>query len=184
MGGKHASRSRASWIVEDNGILEIIGEPLVASADSCYEASTSVELGTGSLILMSEIAAVPRAASVRLRTTVARIGRDLFYDAFDAAAAAPHVVGTLAIVGLAPNRIAPLVAALDAAADASSTGRVGVGALPAGAFARILADDIWSVRSTLESLRDAAWADLRSRPASLHASSNDVTGRAVSQTPR
>jgi urease accessory protein UreH len=161
MGGPRASHSRATWVVEDDAVLEIVGEPLVASADARYEATTSVELGTGSLVLVSEIAAVPRAAHVRVRMLVARGGRDLFYDAFDAGAAAPHVIGTLALVGLAPDRIAPLVAALDAAADASSAGRVGVGALLAGAVARILADDIWSVRSTLESLRSAAWAALQ-----------------------
>jgi urease accessory protein UreH len=161
MGGGRPSGSHATWIVDEDATLEIIGEPLVASADARYEATTSIELAAGAFAIVSDIAAVPGSAEVRLRTSVTRGGRDLFYDAFDAGAAAAQAVGTLAIVGLAPDRIAPLVAALDSAADAIAGTRLGIGALTSGAFTRILAPDIWSVRSTLEVLREAAWSSTR-----------------------
>jgi urease accessory protein UreH len=161
MGGPRPSRSRATWILEDRAVLEIIGEPLVASADASYEAATSIELGAGAFVIISDIAAVPRPADVHLRTIVTRGGRDLFYDAFDAGTAAPQVVGTLAIVGLAPDRVAPLTAALDAAADAADELRIGIGVLTGGTFVRILGSDIWSVRAALGTLREAAGAALR-----------------------
>ncbi len=167
MGGAHGSTAFASWNVEDHAVLELIGEPVVARPDARYAATTSIELGTGAFVLVSEIAAVPRAAGVRLRTSVSRSGRELFYDAFEAGAAAPQTVGTLAIVGLDPNRIPPLVAALDAAADAATEQRLGIGALASGAFARVLAPDIWSVRAMLNTLRDAAWSALNARPSRI-----------------
>jgi urease accessory protein UreH len=165
MGGPRPSRSRTAWILEDHAVLEIIGEPLVASADASYEATTSIELKNGAFVLISEIAAVPHVADVRLRTIVTREERDLFYDAFDAAPAAPQVVGTLAIVGLAADRIAALTAALDAAAAAADELRIGIGVLSSGIFARILGSDIWSVRAALGTLREAAGSALRSTSA-------------------
>jgi urease accessory protein len=160
MGGTCVSRSHANWIVEDNGILELIGEPLVANTGACHDATTSIELGAGAFVLISEIAAVPCAADVHLRTTVTRAGRELFYDAFDAGAAAPNAVGTFGVVGLASSRIAPLVLAFDHTADESDEHRLGVGVLATGVFARMLAPDAWSVRSMLVRLREAAWSAL------------------------
>jgi urease accessory protein UreH len=166
MGGARRSGSHATWIVEDDATLEIIGEPLVASGAARHESTTSIHLAPGAVVVMSDIAAVPRGADVRLRTSVTRGGRELFYDAFEAGAAAPLAVGTLAIVGLAPGRVAALVDALDVAAEAASDLRLGIGALSSGAFARILAPDIWPIRSALQALRDAAWSVLRSQSAS------------------
>ncbi len=164
MGGTRASRSHAHWIVDAEATLEIIGEPLVASADARYESTTSIELGPGALVVVSDLAAVPPGADVRLRTLVTCGERELFYDAFDPRHAAPNTVGTLALVGLAADRIAPLVDALDAAADALAPLRCGVGHLPSGAFARILGPDVWPVRAGLSALREAVWARLSQPP--------------------
>jgi hypothetical protein len=92
-----------------------------------------------------------------LRTRVCQAGRELFYDAVDAAAAAPHAVGTLALVGLDQARIPATVAALDHAVDGLRDVRAGVGALRTGAFARLIATDLWAVRAGLITLRLAVW---------------------------
>ncbi len=160
MGGGQRSESHASWSLDERAVLELVGEPLVAGPDARYSASTSVELAAGALLLVSEIASVAAGADVRLRTCVRQLGRELFYDAFDAAAAAPYAVGMFALIGFAGERAAPVIAALDRAADEHSEVRLGVGALPHGAFARILAPDVWAVRVTLTALRQAAWTAL------------------------
>jgi urease accessory protein UreH len=156
MGGPRGSGSHATWIVDAGATLELIGEPLVALGGARFAASTTIELAEGARALVSEISAVPPDADVRLRTSIRRSGRELFYDAVDAAAAAPSAVGTFALVGLADTEIAPTLAALDDASDANSEARVGTGALAAGVFARVLAGDPWTVRATLERLREAA----------------------------
>jgi len=160
MGGVRQSHSQAIWALGERAVLELVGEPLIACANARYEASTTIELSAGSFVVMSEIASVPPGAVVRLRTAVQRNGRQLFYDAFDASAAAPQTVGTFAVIGLADHRVTPLVAALDRITDDVVDARAGVGALPSGAFARLLAFDIWTVRSTLIALREAAWTAL------------------------
>lgn len=162
MGGARKSGSHQTWTVEEGAVLELLGEPLVAHDDARHESTMAVRLAFGAIVLIGEIAAVPRAADVRVRTSVIRGGRELFYDAFEAGAAAPHAVGTLAVVGLAPERVAPLVEALDFTADALGNAlRTGVGALSSGAFVRILTLDVWSVRTALGTLRDTAWSTLR-----------------------
>ncbi len=158
MGGPRIASARAHWRLEDRAVLELIGEPLVASTDARYETTTTIELGPHALVLVSEIAAVPTSARVRLRTSVRTADRELLYDAFDAAAAAPHVVGTFALVGADAESSAALVDALDAAAFPEL--RIGIGRLAAGAFVRILGQDIWLVRTALGALRAAAWAAL------------------------
>ncbi len=161
MGGVWASEAQAEWLLEDAAVLELLGEPLVANAGARYRSSTAVELRAGAFVLVSELACVPRDAAVRLRTVVRRFGRELFYDAFEPAAAAPQTVGTLALVGIEAARAAPLVAALDRAADSFGVGlRIGVGALGSGAFVRVLGDGVWEVREALVELRRAAWAAL------------------------
>jgi urease accessory protein UreH len=162
MGGTHGSESRATWLLDERAVLELVGEPLVANPGAHYVASTSIELQAGSCVLMSELACVPADADVRLRTCVRQFGRELFYDAFEAAAAAPQAVGTFALIGLDEARIASVVAALDRAADSLEDVRLGVGALRSGAFARVLATDTWAVRTTLLELRKTAWTALRS----------------------
>ncbi len=159
MGGPRASRSRARWTVDDGATLDIVGEPLLAAHDARYEATTAIELGRGSLVLLSEVAAVPSGAAVRLRTVVQRAGREFLYDAFDAGAAAPHAVGTLALIGLPADQIACVLAALDAVENPPGI-RCGVGALAAGLFARMLAHDVWALRSHLMALRTAVSATL------------------------
>jgi urease accessory protein len=163
MGGPRPSRAQATWSLDERAVLELIGEPLVAGSEASYDATTIVELQPGSFIVMSELTRVSAAADVRLRTSVRRTGRELYYDAVDAAACAPQAVGTFAIVGLEAARVAALLAAIDAATDHDS--RVGVGGLPTGVFARILADDLWAIRSLLSDLRAAAWSALRDDPA-------------------
>jgi urease accessory protein UreH len=158
MGGARVSRSRATWTLDDGAVLELVGEPLVAAADARYEATTSIELGAGALALFSEIATVPRAAAVRMRTIVARGGREILYDAFDAAAASPSSVGTFAVIGLPDDRGAALMAALDGAADTIDDVHCGFGMLAGGVFARLLGSDVWPVRAALQRLRGAARA--------------------------
>ena len=183
MGGAGASRSCANWTVEDGAVLEIVGEPLVAAANAQHGATTSIDLGAGSLVLITDIAAVPSRAEVRLSTRVQRGGRELFYDAFDAGAVAPQVVGTLAIVGLAQHDIAPVVGALDAAADTIDDARLGIGLLPSGAFARVLGTDIWPVRTALAALRDSASllcaAAIEKAPRAAVRTPHDVRSRAA-----
>jgi urease accessory protein len=156
MGGGRQARAEAAWSIEAGALLELIGEPLVALADSRYDASTVIDLGPGAVVLTTEIACVPAGANVRLRTSIRRRGRELFYDALEPAAAAPYTVGTFALAGLAEEHVVPLVAALDHAADAAAGARLGVGALQSGVVVRMLATDIWTVRSILQALRTAA----------------------------
>jgi urease accessory protein UreH/RimJ/RimL family protein N-acetyltransferase len=156
LGGAGMAHSRVAWTVADRATLELIGEPIVASAGARYQASTVIDLAAGSLVILSEIATVAADAAVRLRTSVMRDGRELFYDAFDAEAVAPHTVGTFAVVGLTPERAAMLALVLDAAADGIEGQRIGIGALPNGAFARFVTGEPWSARVLLAALRVAA----------------------------
>jgi hypothetical protein len=66
-------------------------------------------------------------------------------------------VGTLALVGLDQARIPATVAALDHAVDGLRDVRAGGGALCTGAFARLIATDLWAVRAGLITLRQAVW---------------------------
>lgn len=155
MGGPRISRSTSTWTLEDGATLDIVGEPLVAAPDARYEATTTIELGRGSLVLISDVAAVPSGADVHLRTVVRRAGREGWYDAFAAAAVAPLAVGSFALVGLPPDDIPAALAALDAV-DVAPGVRCGIGVLANGLFARLLAPDVWSVRTHLTALRTAA----------------------------
>ncbi len=159
LGGPRPAGATADWTLDDGAILELISEPLVASADSDYAGQTHIALAASALVLATDVACVPRAARVRLRTIVTRGGRELLYDAFEPAAAAPQTVGTLTLVGVPTHRIAPLVAELDRAADRLGL-HAGVGVLADGAMARVLGPDIWDVRSALAHLRAAAWTVL------------------------
>ncbi len=156
MGGARPSRASAAWTVDDRAVLELLGEPLVAGRDARYGSAATIELGAGSVVLLSEVAAVSAEAAVRVRTSVRRAGRELFFDAFDAASAAPHAVGTFAVVGITDQRSHALVAALDTAADAVDDVRIGIGMLRDGAFARLIGSDVWAIRTALAALREAA----------------------------
>jgi hypothetical protein len=87
---------------------------------------------------------------------VRQAGRELFYDAVNSAAAAPAVVGTFAIVGIAAAAVAEIAGALDTAAVGHNGVRLGVGLLTNGVFGRVLSDDVWTVRAALIALRAAA----------------------------
>ncbi len=156
MGGARGSDARVWWTLESGASLELIGEPLIATGAATYEASTTIELGQRSRVVLSEITRVPAQARVTLRTSVRQSGRELFYDAVNAAAAAPAVVGTFAIVGIATGAVAEIASALDIAAAAHSGVRIGVGLLPNGVFGRALSDDVWTVRAALIALHAAA----------------------------
>lgn len=162
LGGTRRSSAQARWTVDDRAVLEIIGEPLVATPDARYDAATSIDLGLGSYVLISDVACVGAGASVRLGTSIRRAGTECYYDAFEPAAAAPHAVGTFAVIGVATDCIDPLVTILDREADGITRVSVGVGGLRSGAFVRVLGTDVWSVRSALIALRAAAWTALRS----------------------
>ncbi len=95
---------------------------------------------------------------MRLTTSVKRSGLELYYDSIDAAAAAPHVVGSLALLGLEAAAISPMRNALDQCADDARDIRAGVGELPNGVFCRLTATDAWTARTALRELRIAAWA--------------------------
>lgn len=166
MGGTCGAEAHATWRLDEGAFLELVGEPLVANAGARYEASTAIDLRAGACVLISELARVPADAEVRLRTSVRRFGRELYYDAFDAAAASPQAVGTFALIGIDETRVSAVIAALDGAAGPLSDLRLGdlrlgAGALPGGAFARVLANDIWAVRTALAELREAARSALR-----------------------
>jgi urease accessory protein UreH len=162
LGGARPSSARATWSLATGAVLELIGEPLIAQGDARYESSTSIELAADSFVLLSELARVPPGARVRLRTQVSREARVLFYDAFEAAEAAPSVVGTFTLIGVPARRVGPLVVALDETADRmNEIIRIGIGALPAGAFGRLLGNDMWAVRTALGELRETAWTSLR-----------------------
>ena len=156
MGGARGSDARAWWTLDAGASLELIGEPLIATGAATYEASTTIELGHHSRVVLSEITRVPAQARVTLRTSVRQAGRELFYDAVDAAAAAPAVVGTFAIVGIAAGAVAEIADALDTAAAAHNGLRLGVGLLTNGVFARALSEDVWTVRAALIALHAAA----------------------------
>ena len=158
MGGARPARFTSRWTLDDGATLELIGEPLVAYADAAYDALTDIELGARASVLISEIAAVPAAAAVRLRTSIVRAGRELFYDAFEPAAAAPQTVGTFAIVGRSESAATELTASLDRAADrlGADALRAGIGLLPTGVFARLIGPNPWSVRCALGTLHAAA----------------------------
>lgn len=157
MGGPRNSHARASWTVGEGAILELIGEPLVANAGARYESTTRIQLGTRSLALISEIAQVPAGSDVRLMTSVRRSDLELYYDSIDAAAAAPHVIGSFTLVGLDAATISPILSALDACADNARDVRCGTGELFNGVFCRLTATDAWTARSVLEELRIAVW---------------------------
>jgi hypothetical protein len=159
MGGARGARAHATWLLDAEAVLELVGEPLIASADARYDATTTVELGPGARVLISEISCVPAGAEVRMRTLISRGGRELSFDATDPAACAPFTVGTFAVLGVEGARIGALVAALDHATDVLADVRSGVGALPSGVFVRVLGPDIWAVRTALIRLRDAVYND-------------------------
>jgi urease accessory protein len=152
MGGAADAAATATWCVEAGAVLELIGQPLVASANARYSATISIDMAPGALAIISDVAAVPSTAHVRLRTLIRREEREAFYDAIDAGAAAPHAVGTLVLIGVDMPRAA--ADALDAAADAWPQIRTGVGILPSGVFVRALATDTWALRCFLEALHD------------------------------
>lgn len=162
MGGARESLSQASWTLDEGAVLELLGEPLVAHANARYSAATTIELGPRAFVLITELARVPAGANVRSRTLVRRGTRELVYDAFEAAAVAPHTVGTLIVTGLADNRIVPIAAALDRAADTIEDAMAGVGVMSSGVLVRVLATDTWHARSILASLRETVWTALRS----------------------
>lgn len=159
LGGRRTARAQANWSLEAGAVLELIGEPLVASADAKYQASTTIELAAGACALVCEIACVDWGAEVRPRISVRQAGREIFFDAADPGAAAPDAVGTFAVIGLDVNAIAGLATAFDRVADDCSDVRMGVGVLPSGVFARVLGADVWAVRTTLAALRAAVYAE-------------------------
>jgi urease accessory protein UreH len=162
LGGTRRSHAHASWQLDERAVLELVGEPLIAAVDARYEASTVVDLGQQSRVLISELAHVPEGADVRLRTSVRQSGREVFYDAFEAAAAAPQAVGTFALIGLDDAQITVVGAMLDRVADELVDVRIGVGALTRGVYARIVASDLWAIRTALDTLRQTAWSVLSS----------------------
>jgi urease accessory protein UreH len=155
MGGTRGASAHASWTLAGDALLELIGEPVVAATDARYDAVTLIALAAGAAVLITDVAQVSRGSGVRLRTSVRRDGRELWYDALEPAAAAPDVVGTFAIVGIAEEHRAQLVACLDRAADNCADVRTGVGSLRCGVAARVLARDVWAVRTALDELRSA-----------------------------
>jgi urease accessory protein UreH len=162
LGGTRPARASATWSVGENARLELLSEPLLASPDADYAATTTIDLAPNACVLISELGTVPSGARVRLRVVIRRAEREIFYDAIDAAAAAPRTVGMLAYVGPTPEDSAALLVALDTAVDVCadfSIGtrdvRVGTGLLPNGVFARVSGLNVWSVRSALASLRAA-----------------------------
>jgi urease accessory protein UreH len=158
MGGSRAAHAQATWTLGEDAVLELIGEPLVANVGALYAGFTTIELGARAVALITEIAQVPAGTDVRLTTSVRRAGLELYYDAIDAAAAAPHVIGSLALLGLDTAAIPRIVTALDRSAGDAGNVRAGVGELPNGVFCRLTALDAWTVGSTLRDLRTAVWA--------------------------
>jgi len=174
LGGARIAQARSSWSLADAAVLEIVGEPLIAGSGAHYDATLTIDLGSGSLVILSEIAHVARDAHIRLRTVIRHADREIHYDAVDPSAAAPDAVGTLTIAGLAGSeRIAAVVSALDAAADTQSTVRIGVGALTTGVFVRIAGDAIWPVRAALDVLRRTVWTALRAADSMSHRMQSD-----------
>jgi hypothetical protein len=156
LGGALPSRANVTWLLGSGAFLETIGEPIIASPGAFHAASTTIELAPQAVVLISEIACVPREARVSIRTIVRREGRELMYDAVDAGRAAPRTVGTFAIVGIDAGAIEGLAGALDALADTLGGATIGLGRLDCGVFARVLDDDPWTVRSILEQFRGTA----------------------------
>jgi len=157
MGGPRSSRARATWTLGEGAVLELIGEPLVANAGARYESTTTIELEARSLALVSDIVQLPAGTDVRLTTSIRRSGCELYYDAIDAAAAAPHVVGSFAFLGLEATAISTILTALDRCADDARDVRAGVGQLPDGAFCRLTAADAWTARAVLREMRIDVW---------------------------
>ena len=156
MGGKRSARAQTHWALDAGALLELLGEPLIGYTDARYDAVTTVDLAAGARVLISEIACTPTDSAVRIRTSVQQHSRELFYDAFDAAAAGPQVIGSFSVIGIDAPCIARVLAALDAVSADDDDTRQGAGALPAGVFARILGNDVWTVRAALIALRGAA----------------------------
>lgn len=170
MGGSARASASARWCVGNAATLDMIGEPLVASGSAEYLAATTIDLGDGARIIISDVAAVPAGARVVLQTSIRRSGRELFYDAFDASLAAPHVVGTFVAAGLTAADAATLLADFDRIAD-ERTPRypelaIGIGALASGVFARVGGFDIWAIQQTLAALRGAVHACIDKRSGS------------------
>ncbi len=169
LGGPAPSTARAHWTLDAGATLQLIGEPLIASADADYAATTEIDLGDGARVVMSEIAHVPHSARVRLHTIIRSGKREVLYDAVEAAAAAPCVVGTFAVIGLSPPELSAALDALDAHSDARTDVATGVGALSQGVFARVLGTDVWAVRSMLLTCVTLADRLLRPLPAAAPA---------------
>lgn len=155
MGGPRGAAAHDAWTVASDALLELLGEPVVAAADARYDAVTRVDLAPGAAVLITDVAHVTAGSAVRVRTSVRRGARELWYDALEPAAVAPEVVGTFAVIGLSDDDASRLIACLDRAADGCADVRAGVGRLRYGVAARILARDVWAVRTALDVLRSA-----------------------------
>jgi len=158
LGGARPAFSQARWDVRRRARLQLIGEPLVASAGGRYEATQHIALARGARVLISEAACAPVDSEVRLRTIVDIEGAEVLYDAVDAQRAAPAAFGTLALFGLDEGEVARATTLLDALCVGLSDARAGVGAYPRGVLVRVLAESLWPVYATLAHLRDALGA--------------------------
>ena len=155
LGGARRASSDARWNVGSGARLQLIGEPLVASAGGCYEATQHVALARGARVLVCDAARAPADSDVRLRTIVEIDGVESLYDAVDAQRAAPAAFGTLALFGLDEDEVVRTTALLDAVCAGLPDAQAGVGAYPCGVLVRVTSASLWPVCAALSHLRAA-----------------------------
>jgi hypothetical protein len=155
LGGARPAFSQARWSVGARARLQLIGEPLVASAGGRYEATQHVALARGARVLISDAACAPVDSEVRLRSIIDVEGVEALYDAVDAQRAAPAAFGTLALFGLDAGQVVRATELLDALCARLPDAQAGVGAYARGVLVRVLAGSLWPVYATLAQLRDA-----------------------------
>lgn len=162
-GGAAETHVEAHWTVAAGGVLELLGEPLVAFDGVRYRSTTRVHLEAGASLVLAEVAFLrPDApeAEMELRTFVQGGERRVVHDVLrlrgQRASHRGRAVGTLLHVGAAPADESAL-APLDRCADVFPGVRVGAGLLASGAiFARATADAPWVVARALDQLRALA----------------------------
>jgi hypothetical protein len=157
-GGARRASSDARWDVGPGALLQLVGEPLVASPGGHYDATQHVFLARGARVLVSDAARAPADAAVRLRTVIDVEGVESLYDAVDVERVAPSAFGTLALFGLDAHEVMPATALLDSLCADLPEVQAGVGAYPRGVLVRLVATSLWPVVAALARLRGALTA--------------------------
>jgi urease accessory protein UreH len=166
--GPGLSGTSASWAVERDATLELLGEPVVPFRGADVRFSTEVELEENARVVLLDLVAL-REPFERLvtKTSVRRNGRLIVHDFSEIGPSSLDVraMGTLTMVGGAESCGDEIVTALDRVADECRDVRLGIGTVRGdrGVLVRALSDDAWAIRTALHALRVLWMAELTSR---------------------